>query len=258
MITSIVVTGKYKIGMNSNRKIMIGDTVLSVDKEIPFVRYRFNEYTDAEYDYIKNMMNQFNASTHLAEVQLSDETANVINTLKSEVGNIAKYVYINISNEDVAASSVSAEALQNFTSLMAQVVEKDIDRVMLKDNTDCLDTVTAKKMIKQLCQIGKMPESKVGVCSSPLSFGDWACLTAVKARELMSMYSTISDVALPSANHQCMNCCGCIRYFTVTEDTLVPSDGKVKKVKENSNSSEKTSSKTKVSKPRIVVGMNNL
>ena len=56
MITSIVVKDKYTIGMNSSRKIKLGDNVLSVDKEVPFIRYRFSTYADTEFTYINNMM----------------------------------------------------------------------------------------------------------------------------------------------------------------------------------------------------------
>jgi hypothetical protein len=97
----------------------------------------------------------------------------------------------------------------------------------------------------------------MGICSSPLSFDDMACLTAVKAREIMSRYSTTTDVALPSANHQSMNCCGCIRYVTVTEDIPAPSDGKQKQASGNKkNSSDE--SKPKANKVPVGFGMFSL
>jgi hypothetical protein len=116
-------------------------------------------------------------------------------------------------------------------------------------------------MIKQLCSQLRKSEEMFGVCSSPLSFSELACLTAVKARELMSVYSTIADVALPSANHQCMNCCGCIRYLTVTADTEAPADAKPfgghKKEKVDNGGTPKKSSVSK-SKPSMIPGMFSL
>ena len=38
----------------------------------------------------------------------------------------------------------------------------------------------------------------------------------------MGKYSAVADVALPTANHQCMNCCGCIRYIVIDSDTVAP------------------------------------
>ena len=251
MITSIVVTGTHKIGMNSSKKIKIGDNVLSVEKDIPFIRYRFNQYTEAEYNYILESMKQFCFSTHLAEVQLSENTADVIKYLAANIKNIAKYVYVDITDDDVASGNMSTDKI----SLLDKLVDIDIDRIMLKDKTTSLDTITAKRFIKTLSKRMNLTESTFGVCSSPLSFDDWACLTAVKARELMSIYSTIADVALPSANHQCMNCCGCIRYVTVTEDTLAPSDGKVKSTKEHSDNTNK---QPKAPKQRVMFGLNNI
>ncbi len=254
MITSIVVTGTHTIKMNSNKKIKIGDNVLSVEKDIPFIRYRFNQYTEAEYAYILNTMKQFCFSTHLAEVPLSENTANTIRYLAENIKNIAKYVYIDITDEDMSIGDISADKL----ALLDTLVGLDIDRIMLKDKTTSLDTVTAKRFIKTLSKRLGFSEDTFGVCSSPLSFSDWACLTAVKARELMSIYSTIADVALPSANHQCMNCCGCIRYMTVTADTEAPSDGKVKATKEKSDSETKETKQPKAPKQRVMFGLNNI
>lgn len=251
MITSIVVTGTYKIGMNSNKKIKIGDNVLSVEKDIPFIRYRFSQYTEAEYAYILDSMKQFCFSTHLAEVQLSENTADTIKYLAESIKNIAKYVYVDITDDDVMSGDINPDKV----NLLDKLIGLDIDRIMLRDNTTSLDTVTAKKFIKTLSKRMNLSESTFGVCSSPLSFSDWACLTAVKARELMSVYSTIADVALPSANHQCMNCCGCIRYVTVTEDILAPSDGKIKSTKEKSDN---TNRQPKAPKQRVMFGMNNI
>lgn len=257
MITSIVVTGTHKIGMNSSKKIKIGDNVLSVEKDIPFIRYRFNQYTDTEYSYIVESMKQFCFSTHLAEVLLSENTAGTIKYLAENIKNIAKYVYVDITDEEVVNGQISIEKI----SLIDTLAGLDIDRIMLKDKTTKLDTITAKRFIKELSKRLGLSENTFGVCSSPLSFSEWACLTAVKARELMSIYSTIADVALPSANHQCMNCCGCIRYMTVSEDTEAPADGKTKATKEKTEKAPKAPKEPKAPKavkPTAMFGMNNL
>ena len=258
MIASIVVTGTHNIGMSSSKKINAGDTVLSAEKEIPFVRYRFNKYTDTEYTYIKSMMQKFNLSTHLAEVNLSSETPSIIERLHNEIGNIAKYVYIDITDEIVEQKSIGAELENQFVAIAPYVRTQVVDRVMLRDKSRTLDTITVKALMKRLSTLAGVKDTSFGVCSSPLSFSDWACLTAVKARELMSKYSTIADVALPSANHQCMNCCGCIRYFVIDSDTEAPSDEKARKKKESVKKDTNTTVKPKVAKARVRFGMHNL
>jgi hypothetical protein len=252
MISSIVVTGTYNIGMNSAKKIKVDNNVLSVEKEIPFIRYRFDKYEETEYEYIKNMMQQFSISTHLAEIKLNENSSKIIDELTEKVGSIAKYIYIEVTDTDVANGALTEETLNMFET----VAEKDVDRFMFKDKSSTLDTVATKKFIKQCMTNHKftgsrLSESKFGVCSSPLSFGEMACLTAVKARELMSIYSKVSDVALPSANHQCMNCCGCIRYMVVTSDLEAPSEGKQKSAGRTKKDSESGSSET-ISKPKVV------
>lgn len=246
MITSIVVTGCYNIKMNGNKKIKVNDNVLSVEKDIPFIRYRFDTYEEKEYNYIKSMMEQFNCSTHLAEINLSESASTVAEQLNTRFGNLAKYVYIEVTDADVERGELTQEVK---TQLVA-VKQFNPDRYMLRDKTTCLDMIGAKKIIKDACKAIGETESNFGVCSSPLSFGDMACLTAVKARELMSIYSPIADVALPSANHQCMNCCGCIRYATVSEDLEAPADSKAKTTKKSDNSEikeKKAPAKTKKS-----------
>lgn len=237
--------------MNSNKKIKIDNNVLSVEKDIPFIRYRFNQYTDAEYNYIVSSMKQFCFSTHLAEIMLSDNTASTIKYLAENIKNIAKYVYVDVTDDEVINGHLSTDKM----SMLDSIIGLKVDRIMLKDKSTKLDTITAKKIIKELSNRLSLSENTFGVCSSPLSFSEWACLTAVKARELMSIYSTIADVALPSANHQCMNCCGCIRYMTVSTDTEAPSDGKVRVAKEKTGTETKA---TKANKPKVMFGLNNL
>lgn len=239
MISSIVLTDCHKVSVSSNKKIKIGETILSIEKEIPFVRYRFQQYTEREYNYIKEMMQKFEYSTHLMEVTLNSDIASIIKYAEENIEQIAKYVYIPLTDEDVARGSLSDEV----KDLIDSIADFTIDRYMLKDNTSSLDAVSAKKIIKNASTELDIQQDEFGVCSSPLSFGELACLTAVKARELMSIYSKIADVALPSANHQCMNCCGCIRYIVIDKDTDVIQSEKKESGAKKSNGATKQSSR---------------
>lgn len=250
MISSIVVTGKYNIGMNASKKIKISDNLFSVEKDIPFIRYRLDTYDDSTIEYIKKMMQQFNVSTHLAEFKLDANILSAITLVNNNIQNIAKYVYIDVTEEEVQAKALAPEKL----ALLAQVSTLGIDRFMFKDKSTSLDTITVREFMKVLRASYNISESNIGVCSSPLSFGDLACLTAVKARELMSLYSTVADVALPSANHQCMNCCGCIRYVVVSEDIAAPADNKIgahKKEKTDGDTTEKKEKRASVNNKNV-------
>lgn len=260
MITSLVLRGKYNIGSNSNNKIKVNDNILSIDKDIPFVRYRFDHYDAEAVEYIKQAKTKFNKSTHLVELNLSSDVAEQYQLVAYNIEKIAKYVYIDITEEDALRQSLSDDKLALVNALQGL----QFDRYMLRDKSTSLDTICAKKIIKDLSQRLHVQEVNFGVCSSPLSFGDWACLTAVKARELMTQYSEIADVPLPSANHQCMNCCGCIRYIEINSDTVAPADAKVKgahKKSENDGSEvkqTKTKSSNTKSKNSFVPGMFSL
>jgi hypothetical protein len=238
MISSIVLTDCHNVQINNSNKIKVDEQILSVEKDIPFVRYRFKSYGDKEISYIKDMKSKFTHSAHLAEVYINGNTVETFRILTEEVGNIARYLYIDITDSDVRAKNLSNEV----KDIIKQVKGYKPDRIMLRDKSTTLDMISFKSLAKMIRQEIDYPESNIGLCSSPLSFSELACLTAVKARELMSVYCDTTDVALPSANHQCMNCCGCIRYLLVDKDTEMVAESKGKKDKK-----EKTVSKDAIS-----------
>lgn len=259
MICSIVYTDCYSVGSNKANKIKVGETSLSIDNDIPFVRYRFSEYNDKQFEFIKECKSRFARSTHLVEVNIDD---NIEVTLQKviELGNVAKYIYVDITEEDVQASGIIRYDIRKNIIKTAQYIQY-VDRIMIRDKSETLDACTTQKIFDQIRGLIQSTGVKApslntfGVCSSPLSFGEYACLTAVRARELMSKYSEISDVALPSANHQCMNCCGCIRYVIVDKDYEAPPETGVAKEKKEKKVKEKTENNTVKEKAKAKVGL---
>lgn len=252
MIVSLVLEETYKLNINANRMVKVDNHNLNVDKDIPIIRYRFKKYTDNEVKYIEDMMSNLNRVTHLAEINLDEHTSDNIKKLPT----MAKFIYSAITEDEVQSASLSVEKLNLLRGL--KEVSGNIDRVMLRDKSKTLDTITYSKIAGAVTSILGIPADCVGVCSSPLSFGENCCLSAVRAREIMTKYSTVADVALPSANHQCMNCCGCIRYIVVNSDTEIISVG-TKKKKETSESNGNTTKNkiatTSKSKGQIKPGM---
>ena len=175
-------------------------------------------------------MQKFPKSTHLVEMQYSDSIPNTVNMIVSNFDNIAKFIYVEVTDAEVSVGSIGADKL----AVLSQIPQSSYDRLMIKDKSTTLSLVTLRPIMKEIVSTLNIKENKVGVCSSPLSFGDLACLTAVNARDLMSRYSKVSDVALPSANHQCMNCCGCIRYIVVDCDIDSVADSKTSNKKSTS------------------------
>ncbi|MBO5389800.1 MAG: hypothetical protein J6A59_17030, partial [Lachnospiraceae bacterium] len=172
-------------------------------------------------------------------------SASILQYLANNIPNIARYIYMDVTNTEVEHEMLSNEYL----TLLSSITPYSPDRYMLKDKSTSLDTVSAKKIIKNACKMTGLTEDYFGICNSPLSFGEMACLTAVKARELMSLYSNTTDMPLPTANHQSMNTCGCIRYLVVNCDTEAPLDTKSKSSSTKTANTEKKVTNTE-NKPK--------
>lgn len=249
MITSIVLTNTHKVGVDSNGKFMVGETKVSI-KDVPFVRYRFNNFGDAELNYISQMKNIFKHSSHMVEITISEDTPKILDAIEEKLQNIIRFIYV-----PVVDSNVTDGFDESTLKLVELLDDYDFDRVMLKDNTTTLHAVAAAKLKKEIADTIDVNVKDIGICQSPLSFNGDACLTAVKARELSAEYAENDEVALPSANHECMNCCGCIRYHVIDSDVAAPvskttkgtkkASNKTKEPKENNGTAEQKEVKSK-------------
>ena len=197
-------------------------------KDIPFIRYRFERYGDAEIEYIKKMQNIFKHSAHLAEVTASEVSSDTLDTLKRlEIGveRLCKFLYINMDDKLLSDFTDAGILPGNIEDALYNLNGITIDRVCIKDKTSAAGLSQVDSLRKRIANIVYTDSSRydrVAVCESPLTFyidKNGACLTANIARELMAIYCR-DDLTqpTPSANHQCMNCCGCIRYIIVDED----------------------------------------
>jgi hypothetical protein len=233
MVTSILLRKAYKIGVNSKGNIKLGDETVSI-KDIPFVRYRFDSYTDEDIRYINEMHDKLTYSTHMIEVDALKNKGDISSIREDSV--IFLYIGIddtNVNNESIGQENI--EAIGKYTGY-------NIERVMIKDKSSSLDYMTLSKMIGEVSKITGIKKDKIGICGSPLSFNeDMMCLSATRAREIMTKYNGNTEVALPTAKHQCMECCGCIKYIEIEQDILAVetsntqtnTQGAVKKIKTN-------------------------
>lgn len=216
MISSIVVSGEYNIGVNANGKFQMGDIEMSV-KDVPFVRYRFHEATEATVDYILGMMKKFNYSAHLLECRGIPEE--MIAYIQEKIPSLIIYYYMEVSDDVVESTEFPETELDMLLEATSTV---SIQRIMLDDRSNTLDAISLGRLKALISNVTGFQKEDIGVCGSPLSFGDNCCLTAVKARELASIYCKNNDFPLPTAKHQSMNCCGCIRYYVYNSDCEAP------------------------------------
>jgi len=255
-----MLTGRHTIGIDSNGWFKVGTKKVNI-KEVPFVRYRFESYDEEEFEYIKSMFDKFKFSTHLAEVDIKEGFDEQVRKLNDIFENLAIFLYMPVYDNHVESCEMTDADIE-----LLEKIDDDMiyDRIMLKDLSDSLHSVSANKLKNSIAEVTGFSASEMGICNSPLSFGNDACLTALRARTLASMYDHAEDCALPSANHESMNCCGCIKYFKVEADIEAPvSKGtkskkrvKVKADLEDAGSDENSKKKavksTKKSRKRMI------
>lgn len=267
MITSIVITDKYSIGVNSNNKIKVDGHLISIS-EIPFIRYRFENYGQAEIDYIKSNQDKFKGPIHMAEIKLKPGCSDILESME-DMEYLVKFIYVEVDDFDIA-NGLKDETVE----LLESITDYFFDRVMIKDNSSMMYPLAAERLKIAIEQAlgNTVQASDIGVCGSPLSFRHsdvegQACLTAVWARKLMAEYSESDDIVVPSASHECMTCCGCIKYLVVNTDLPAPLSTKEKsaansekKVKEPKESKESKEPKkvTKLPKPKGFVDWDDI
>lgn len=240
MITNLRINGKYDITISNDKIRVDGETIAT--KEIPFIRYNLGKYGSEEVAYIEKMQQKFTNSVPIVEFQLSKNTLSEIkefegSTLEDE---FVKFVYVDITDQNIEDKTVGEE---NFNLLYEINDETLIDNIVLRDKTKTLnraDIISFKKELNEIAQ----PES-ISVCNSPFSFGEEACLTALKARRFLAEYSTKDECAIPSARHECMECCGCMKHININDNVISTKTNKSEKTKSEKNKSEKKIEKKK-------------
>lgn len=253
MIISIALTDKHKVGVNDSGKFYVEtfnkegkleQKVVSI-KDVPFVRYKFSQFNQEELDYIEKMQGVFKHSSHMVEIDLDKNTEKLLDDLEDKYPNIITFVYVPVT-DDVVANGLSEETKE----LLENIGGAFFDRIMLKDLSTTLHSGAIHRLKKEVSQLSDFQLKEIGVCGGPMSFSGEACLTAVKARELSAEYAENDEVALPSANHESMNTCGCIRYATINKDVDAPPN-KTRNTKVTKKQA-KTESKPKVKKLNLL------
>lgn len=234
-------------------------------KDVPFVRYRFKSYGENEIAYIKKLQGVFKYSAHLAEITLGEDFNATIQTVKElteKVDRLCRFVYVPV--DDVLLNYVNEnKALpEELEDALYDIADIEVDQICIKDITSAASIIKMNNVRKSIADVvigSARKYESIGICGSPLTFvaDESACLTAAKAREMMAIYCR-DDLPqpTPSANHQCMNCCGCIQYVIVDEpikpytksQTKKVSSSKSKKSTSNENSPKSDSKKVKSAK----------
>lgn len=253
---NLVLTGLFDIKVVNNKFSLYGETVNISD--VAYVRYRLNSFNSDEVDeYIGKIIKKFSVSSHLIEVPLSETSGADIERITNRYENVIPFLYIDITDDDVEKYSLSSEKL----SLLERFKESGafVERVMLKDKSSSLYTISGNKIREQVAKLLEMSSSDIGFCQSPLSLCDGnCCLTAERARKLSAQYNECDSASLPSANHEFKNDnnCACIKHTLVTCDLVDIADKKPKVVKTAKVSEQKEKKAVLPKKKGIQVPVN--
>lgn len=286
MITCLMFKRPFNVSVSDSGKFNLvvptGEEETKIEKQsiadIPFIRYRFDKYGDEEIEFIKKMKGIFKYSAHLAEIAVSygdgngntDEVLDEVKTLKESVEKLCVFVYLNTTDEWLTYLSENDALFEDVENFLYDASDIEVDQFCLRDKTTAAGAVQMNNLRKKVADVVYGDDRKfksIAICESPLTFSEEesACLTAAKARELMAIYCDDNlEQPTPSANHQCMSCCGCIKYIEITSDiqavtsvskTKASDPGKTAKKKsepkEKNSSESDESSKKKVKQGAI-------
>lgn len=219
VVANLVLTGIFTVDTKKKKVVVGGYEVFLTD--IPFIRYRFKRFDEGCDEYILSMCGKFKTATPLLEVTLYEKCYEDIARLSSKIPNLAVMLYIPIEDSDVEKSDISEES----KALLQEVVDSGVayDRIMIKDNSNTLFTVSFNSMRASIQRITGCEVGKVGVCKSPLSaYNNNACIPAIVAREILINHDSKSNTT-PTARMECRNggkCC-CIRNIVIDRDILL-------------------------------------
>lgn len=216
MVTALEFKSEYDLGISQTGKFYVDkeNNVIESIKNVPIV-IENNIYN---LDYIKSNMNKLKYSCHVAFIDIDKANVEFIKSLNKMGVAVFLRMTINENNMEIVMD------LNDET--VPYDVRGCIDRYILVDNTK---SMTFDKLLKIKEFVGEtlgVSVDDIGVCGSPFSFGDNACLCAVWARRIMAKYISNTEVALPSANHECMEECGCIRKVVITDNICAPKSNK--------------------------------
>lgn len=240
-MNNLVLTDRHRVDV-VNERFSLNNSNVNI-KDVAYVRYRFEDFSLPDtIDYIRGMIKKFYLSSHLIEVKLSEHCGDDINNICDTFENVIAFLYIDVDDIDVENESLSElklDLLNKFKDSNAFV-----ERVMLKDKSSSLYTISGNRIREQVANLLNMDNSDIGFCQSPLSLCDGnCCLNAERARKLSAAYNEYDSAALPSSNHEFKNGnnCGCIKYRIVSEDILFKGKVEIK----NSNKSKTSENKVK-------------
>ena len=210
----------YKIPV-SNEQIYVDGKKLAL-KDIPYIRYRFENYGDEEIAYIKECMEKFKYSVHIADLAVKDGCATTFDALEetfnSEDVNLFVFAILKLS-----PGMVNGEISEDLRENLEQLSEREVTKYILKD--DMFNSVVCRideydAVRRLLVKITKQKLDKFSLCGSPFEPGN-GCLNASTVRELQTYKAADIELPLVPEGHENCGSCGCTRYEVVSCDLIM-------------------------------------
>ena len=247
MITGLTFNKIVKVELDRYGKVTVnvdGEEQRISIKEVPYVRYKLDEYTDDALLFVDTIKKLFVHSVHIIDIDIYQGM--VQNAVAEKIKNVfdnqvAIFGIININDS----------VLDNINMLQATlggITKSLFDRFIIKDGSTRLDNEKFIMLRKYLMTTHGIKD--VGLCSSPFTNEDNCCISAERARHLGAIYGS-DEVATAVSTHQnhCANGCFCVRSVTITGDLLAKEGTKKAETKEKEPKQPKEKKESKPKKP---------
>lgn len=232
MIYSLMVRGPVVVRPNSKGKLNVPTGRVSIEgkpeviktsvEELVSIGYWFNpEQYGALPQYVDNMRKVFQCSLPVVHLVWCEQALAVLRAFHQWFTTVPVILHVPVTDMDMA-DGARAKVYEVADSHIGD--EAVVDRLMIDDCTTSLYTVDAEKMRKLFASAVGLKISDIGICGSPLSDRELCCLSARLDREWSVPYGG-SYMVLPSANHQSMDTCGCLRFVNVIQDVITYDGG---------------------------------
>lgn len=212
MITGIVFDKIVKVQLSAGDKFKVGKEKVGTN-EVPYVRYKFDGYTEDEINFIKAMKKIFVHAVHIVDVNLQDSgVADYVEFVRANVENVCLfgcYTLDDSSKDDLES------VLQDFRDCTVLSV---LEKVVLKDETTYMMLPHFDNIKKQLFRTTGI--DNVSICSSPATTDENCCISAEYSRHLASRYGDEETVNVVATYQTKGLGCHCVRYVVINEDIV--------------------------------------
>lgn len=233
MIHSLYISKPVTVRPNSRGKLNVptgavladgkADVIHTSVQEVVSISYHFEDHDDIAKlpEYVRGMQKIFPHTLHVVHLDTSYDSKELVKANKQFFDSLPLIVHLPVFDRDIENGTIAdIESFSEWQAVVEVLGSNPIDRYMLDDLTTSMYTDMANRLRKQAADMFGTDIESIGICGSPLSDNELCCLSARLDREWAAKYVHNEFVVLPSANHQNMERCGCLRFVVIEHDVI--------------------------------------